>query len=125
MAMLAWTQAETREMDQKVSLEPRGNERKKMRDKSQDVICVTRFFFLVFYSFFGTGNIASLNSFDPSSIRCFVSVFNPFLMGGLLFIKVLIPILMFGVVFSYIVQANNCSINLVQNLLKLFTDFLS
>jgi hypothetical protein len=35
----------------------------------EDVSAVLRFFFLVFFSFFATGNIASLNSFDPSSIR--------------------------------------------------------
>jgi hypothetical protein len=38
-------------------------------DDMEDVISVLRFFFLVFFSFFATGNIASLNSFDPSSIR--------------------------------------------------------
>jgi len=36
---------------------------------------------------------ASINSFDPKSIRTLVSVFNPFLMGGLLLLKVLIPFL--------------------------------
>lgn len=34
-----------------------------------DILCVVSFLFLNFYSFFATGNIASLNSFDPSSIR--------------------------------------------------------
>ncbi len=54
---------------------------------------VRSFMFLHFsvVSFFGTGNIASLNSFDPASIRCLVSVFSPFLMGGLLFAKVVLP----------------------------------
>ena len=33
----------------------------------------------------------SLNSFNPSSIESFVFIFNPFLMGILLFIKVLLP----------------------------------
>ena len=42
-------------------------------------------------SFFGTGNIASLNSFDPRSIQTLVTTFNPFLMGGLLLFKVVIP----------------------------------
>ena len=35
---------------------------------SADVLCIVSFVFLNFYSFFATGNIASLNSFDPSSI---------------------------------------------------------
>ena len=37
-------------------------------------------------------------------IRCFVSVFNPFLMGGLLFAKILIPILTTGILFSSLFQ---------------------
>ncbi len=44
-------------------------------------------------SFFGTGNIASLNSFNPRSIQCLVSVFSPFLMGGILLAKVVTPFL--------------------------------
>ena len=40
------------------------------------------------FSFYLPGNIASLNSFDPRSIKCLVSVFSPFLMGGLLLLKV-------------------------------------
>merc|ERR1719270_415142 len=42
-------------------------------------------------SFFGTGNIASLNSFDPRSIQTLVTTFSPFLMGGLLLLKVVLP----------------------------------
>ena len=51
---------------------------------------LTAFMFLHFsvVSFFGTGNIASLNSFDPRSIACLVSIFSPFLMGSLLLFKV-------------------------------------
>ena len=44
-------------------------------------------------AFFGTGNVASINSFDPAFISSFVTVFNPFLMGGLLLVKILIPFL--------------------------------
>lgn len=44
--------------------------------------------------FFGTGNVASLSSFDPSWVRCFVATFSPFLMGGLIILKTLIPFLM-------------------------------
>jgi len=56
---------------------------------------VRRSFFFIFFiilAFFGTGNIASINSFDPSFISSFVTVFNPFLMGGLLLVKILIPL---------------------------------
>uniref|UniRef100_A0A671RLH9 GPI ethanolamine phosphate transferase 1 n=1 Tax=Sinocyclocheilus anshuiensis TaxID=1608454 RepID=A0A671RLH9_9TELE len=49
------------------------------------------FVFFIIIAFFGCGNIASINSFDPASVYCFLTVFNPFIMGGLLMWKVLIP----------------------------------
>uniref|UniRef100_A0A673NK21 GPI ethanolamine phosphate transferase 1 n=1 Tax=Sinocyclocheilus rhinocerous TaxID=307959 RepID=A0A673NK21_9TELE len=55
---------------------------------------IQRSYFFVFFiiiAFFGCGNIASINSFDPASVYCFLTVFNPFIMGGLLMWKVLIP----------------------------------
>uniref|UniRef100_A0A8C8GJ90 GPI ethanolamine phosphate transferase 1 n=1 Tax=Oncorhynchus tshawytscha TaxID=74940 RepID=A0A8C8GJ90_ONCTS len=52
---------------------------------------IRRSYFFVFFiitAFFGTGNIASINSFDPASVYCFLTVFNPFIMGGLMMWKV-------------------------------------
>ncbi len=43
--------------------------------------------FLLVTAFFGTGNIASINSFDPTSVYCFLTVFSPFTMGTLMMWK--------------------------------------
>lgn len=51
------------------------------------------YLFFCIFSFFGTGNIASINSFDPRACYCFVSVFSPFTMTFLLIWKILVPFL--------------------------------
>ncbi|XP_075215460.1 phosphatidylinositol glycan anchor biosynthesis class N [Lycorma delicatula] len=54
------------------------------------------FFFIVYIilSFFGTGNIASVNSFDLVWVRCFLTVFSPFTMTILILLKILVPFLL-------------------------------
>ncbi|XP_075169933.1 phosphatidylinositol glycan anchor biosynthesis class N [Haematobia irritans] len=47
-----------------------------------------------FFSFFGTGNIASVSSFDPNIIRCFLTTFSPFVIMILVIIKLIIPLLL-------------------------------
>merc|ERR1712179_822403 len=59
----------------------------------KDVFRALSLVFFTVTSFFGTGNVASLNSFDVKSIQCLISVFSPFIMGGLLLVKVIIPFL--------------------------------
>ncbi|XP_020642340.3 GPI ethanolamine phosphate transferase 1 isoform X1 [Pogona vitticeps] len=65
---------------------------------------IRRSFFFVFFmvtAFFGTGNIASVNSFDPTSVYCFLTVFSPFLMGGLLLWKqIAIPFVLVSCAFE-------------------------
>ncbi|XP_069682129.1 GPI ethanolamine phosphate transferase 1 isoform X2 [Periplaneta americana] len=66
------------------------------------------FFFYIFLSFFGVGNIASINSFDPTWVRCFLTVFSPFIMTILIMWKIMIPFLAVSCTFralNIIVQA--------------------
>lgn len=45
-------------------------------------------------SFFGTGNMATISSFDPNWVRCLVKTFSPFLMATLIIFKLAIPIIL-------------------------------
>ena len=58
------------------------------------------FLFFIFLGFFGTGNIASLNSFDPAAINCFITIFRPFIMAFFLFLKILVPLVIVCCTFS-------------------------
>ena len=62
-------------------------------------------------SFFGIGNIASINTFDPATVYCFLTVFSPFIMGSLILLKMVIP-------FVYVSCAYNCIVSLLEQSLK-------
>ena len=68
----------------------------------QDLRCAYFFVFFITVAFFGTGNIASINSFDPASVYCFLTVFSPFTMGSLLLCKVIIPFIVVTCAFDVI-----------------------
>lgn len=44
--------------------------------------------------FFGTGNLASISSFDPMWVKPLITSFSPFIITGLIVIKISIPFLM-------------------------------
>ncbi|VDL92562.1 unnamed protein product [Schistocephalus solidus] len=79
--------------------------------------------FLLIFSFFGTGNIASINTFDPLSIYCFMTVLNPATMGPMMILKLLCPMAMVGTGYAAIhricaahvnTTASRASVNTIQ-----------
>jgi GPI ethanolamine phosphate transferase 1 len=70
----------------------------------RDVRTTLMFMFFVNVAFFGTGNVASLGSFSLESVYRFVTIFNPFLMGMLLIIKILIPFFIISTVYGMLAQ---------------------
>ncbi|KAG4073636.1 hypothetical protein HA402_000860 [Bradysia odoriphaga] len=63
------------------------------------------FMLYVLLAFFGTGNLASISSFDPNSVRCFVAVFARALMSVLVVIKLVIPLLLVVCAFTGVYAA--------------------
>ncbi|XP_043271659.1 GPI ethanolamine phosphate transferase 1 [Venturia canescens] len=68
-------------------------------NKSMTSRDVTRAAFYMLYTllcFFGTGNMASISSFDPTWTRHFITVFSPFTMTSLIILKLGIPLILVG-----------------------------
>ncbi|EYC12861.1 hypothetical protein Y032_0045g1128 [Ancylostoma ceylanicum] len=79
----------------------------------------------VLASLFGTGNFASMNSFNPSTLGRFISVFSPFTMAALLVAKLFIPLLMVSLLFSAVLRFNNEAIQRLSCLVLIITDLMA
>lgn len=80
---------------------------------------------LMLLAFFGTGNIASLNSFNPSFLRNFITVFSPFTMAGLLIFKIAIPFLSIALAYSTILHLEHRILVRLSVLLMIITDTMA
>ncbi|KAK6726245.1 hypothetical protein RB195_004519 [Necator americanus] len=79
----------------------------------------------VLASLFGTGNFASLNSFNPSTLGRFISVFSPFTMAALLVLKLFIPLLMVSLLFSAVLRFDREAIQRLSCLVLIITDLMA
>lgn len=83
-------------------------------------ICIV----LGLFSYFGTGNIASVNTFDPATVYCFLTVFSPFVMGALIVWKMVIPFIFVSCVFNVIISLTNRSLKTHLLLMLLMSDVM-
>uniref|UniRef100_A0A183ICV5 GPI ethanolamine phosphate transferase 1 n=1 Tax=Soboliphyme baturini TaxID=241478 RepID=A0A183ICV5_9BILA len=101
---------------------------KKVHDQHFTFSQMRRAAFYVFFlllGFFGTGNLASINSFDPSSFLIFISVFNPFVMAALVLVKVMIPVLLATCALCGLHAVVVCDIEMIYWLIVGISDFLT
>lgn len=90
-----------------------------------DLRCAFFFVYFIITAFFGTGNIASINTFDPTTVYCFITVFSPFVMGSLLILKILIPFVVVTCVFDAVHVVCKVPVNRLFLLVLIMTDFLA
>ena len=80
--------------------------------------------FLGVLSFFGIGNVASINTFDPNMVYAFITVFSPFLMGALLILKMAIPFVFVSAVFNVILSSLRRRLKTVLLLMLAMSDLM-
>ena len=108
-----------------VTLFPNEAEQLSLSDTTDDDI--RQVFFCIFFgilSFFGTGNIASINTFDPATVYCFLTVFSPFVMGALILWKMVIPFIFVSCVFNTVVSTLKRSLKTNVLLMLIMSDIM-
>uniref|UniRef100_A0A182N5A5 GPI ethanolamine phosphate transferase 1 n=1 Tax=Anopheles dirus TaxID=7168 RepID=A0A182N5A5_9DIPT len=82
------------------------------------------FMLFLLASFFGTGNLATVSSFDPNWVRCFVSTFSPFTMMALIVLKLLIPVVLLICVLKAMVIVTSVQKTKMFNLTLIVCDWM-
>jgi phosphatidylinositol glycan class N len=90
-----------------------------------DVFSALLYVFLTYVAFFGTGNVASISSFEISSTYRFTTVFAPFLMGVILIWKLLIPNILVAVAYACVQRAVGLSARAAFLLVMLLSEVIA
>lgn len=91
-----------------------------LSDLRQVFICIL----LGLLSYFGTGNIASVNTFDPATVYCFLTIFSPFIMGALILWKMVVPFIFVSCVFNVIISLTDRPLKTHLLLMLLMSDVM-
>ena len=67
--------------------------KKNKKIKNFNLIDIFIYMFLVYFSFFGTGNVASISGFTLSSVFRFITLYWPMVITTLIMIKIILPLL--------------------------------
>lgn len=82
------------------------------------------FMIFIFVGFFGTGTMASLNSFDPMWTRAFLTVFSPFKMMGLILLKFIVPFIFTCSIFRAINEIGKQNVLNIFCIILVFSDLM-